>query len=152
MAQDDGFQFLPHRIAVLSGEHIHFPLIDAQLANIGFEEEDIGTLHNRVENLGSVEIVFFAASHDHTAFLDSTERRVTRNIEHLSPVGDSIFFDFLGSPEKLNVIEIHTGSFPDLGKTTGKVTTGPSLGGSHAEQLPNAHVSHPRGPLELRES
>ena len=52
VGKDDGFLLAGDLVAVLAGQHVHFSLVEAQLANVSFQEEDVGALHTRVEQLG----------------------------------------------------------------------------------------------------
>jgi len=111
MREDDWLDWIS---AVISCEHVDLSLIQTQLANIGFQKEDVSTLHTRVENLGRWEIISFASSHDGTALLDSSNVVLPTDVHDKTPVLVSSSIDFVGSPEELDVAEVHTGSFPDL--------------------------------------
>ena len=70
MGEDDWLDWIS---AVISREHVDLSLIQTQLANIGFQKEDVGTLHTRVENLRRWKLVTFSSSHNGTALLDSSD-------------------------------------------------------------------------------
>jgi len=52
VGKDDGLLLAGDLVAVLAGQHVHLALVEAQLADVGFQEEDVGALHAGVEQLG----------------------------------------------------------------------------------------------------
>ena len=49
--EDDGLVLEPSGRAVLAREHVHLALVDAELAHVRLEVEDVGALHQRVQDL-----------------------------------------------------------------------------------------------------
>ena len=53
VGQNDGLELDLGSIAVLPRQHVHLPLVHSQLAHVGLQEEDVSTLHERVQDLRS---------------------------------------------------------------------------------------------------
>jgi len=51
MRDYDGFILLLDAVTVLLGKHVNLTLVHAELAHISFNEEDVGALHARVQDL-----------------------------------------------------------------------------------------------------
>lgn len=84
MRHDNGFPLLV--FAVLESQHVDFSLVDTELAEINVQEEDIGTLHAWIEELGDLELVRLFLAHDRCAFLDSRDRVLAGDVHHPHPI------------------------------------------------------------------
>lgn len=113
MTQDDWLYYVG---AVVSGEHVDLGLINTKLADIGLEEENIGALHARVEDLRGGHFHTFFSSHDGTALHDTCDVGVSADVHDPAPVLLGSIIDFLRSPKESNVAKIHASSLPDLYK------------------------------------
>mmetsp|Transcript_89945 Transcript_89945/g.259233 ORF Transcript_89945/g.259233 Transcript_89945/m.259233 type:complete len:258 (-) Transcript_89945:144-917(-) len=113
VAQNDGLVLDFCRLTVFSSQHINFPLIDSQLTHIGFQKENIRTLHEWVQDLRRRQVAF-QSSHNLTTLLDSSNVESTSNIQHCRPVLIGMLRDFFRRPFELHIRQIHTGSLPDF--------------------------------------
>jgi hypothetical protein len=97
MRDNYGFLGSASVIRVLPRQHIHLPLILAQLAQISLKEEDIGALHGRVEELrdGNRIVRIISTTHDGTASLDSVHGVLASDIQHSQPVVVGTFVDLI---------------------------------------------------------
>ena len=92
--EDDGLQLDARLVAVLAREHVDLALVDAELADVGLEEEDVGALHDRVEDLRGGERVLEPA-HDLAAARDALDAEAARDVEALRPVLPRVLGDLL---------------------------------------------------------
>mmetsp|Transcript_34451 Transcript_34451/g.77686 ORF Transcript_34451/g.77686 Transcript_34451/m.77686 type:complete len:266 (+) Transcript_34451:1543-2340(+) len=113
MGEDDGLVLDACRVAVLPCQHVDLPLIDAKLADVRLEEEDVGSLHEGIQDLGRSKFVL-QPPHDLATLLDSCDRRPPRNIQRLRPVRNSVRRDLLRAPHELNFVHVHPCGLPDL--------------------------------------
>mmetsp|Transcript_16930 Transcript_16930/g.36299 ORF Transcript_16930/g.36299 Transcript_16930/m.36299 type:complete len:226 (+) Transcript_16930:1627-2304(+) len=111
--QDDRLQLDPGRVAVLAREHVHLALVDSKLANVGLQEEDVGALHQRIEDLCRSQRPFSAA-HDLAALCDARNGKAARDVERERPVVLSMLRDLLGRPEELHALHVHPCSCPHM--------------------------------------
>mmetsp|Transcript_36225 Transcript_36225/g.67255 ORF Transcript_36225/g.67255 Transcript_36225/m.67255 type:complete len:234 (+) Transcript_36225:1655-2356(+) len=111
MTQYDRLETLFCRIAVLSREHVHLPLIHSQLTNVRLQEEDVGALHEGIEDLRGRE-TSLETTHDLTALFDARDVESTCDVEHDGPVNVGILCDLLAGPSEFDVGEIHAGRLP----------------------------------------
>lgn len=102
--------------AVLNGQHVDFPLINSQLAEIDVQEENISTLHARIEKLRDFQLIWLFFSHNSCTFLNSSNRVRTSNIHHSHPVLIGSSINLLWGPDEFDILEFHACSFPDFNK------------------------------------
>jgi hypothetical protein len=103
-------------IGILSGQHVDFSLIDAQLANVNIQEEDIGALHTGIKELGNLELVRLFFAHDGCTFLNPGNGITARDIHDLHPILVGSLVDFLRRPNKFDIRHLHPGCLPYLNK------------------------------------
>ena len=87
-------------VAVLSCEHVNLTLVHSELTDINLcnkdiyttrergehlHEEDIGSLHARVDDLRAAK-TDIRATHDRATALNTRERKLSGNVENASPV------------------------------------------------------------------
>mmetsp|Transcript_39639 Transcript_39639/g.119045 ORF Transcript_39639/g.119045 Transcript_39639/m.119045 type:complete len:279 (-) Transcript_39639:207-1043(-) len=113
MAQYDRLPLDLGCIAVLPSEHVHLPLINSQLTNVGPEEEHVRALHQRVQYLrrcqGSLE-----SPHDLAALLDASDVESSGDVEHGGPVDVGPIGDLLRGPLEHDVGKVHPCRLPHL--------------------------------------
>lgn len=78
------------------------------------QKEDVCTLHARVEDLGSSQIVCFRSSHDLTTLSDSSKGVESGNVHDQCPVLIWLLVDLFRSTQELDPAHIHANSLPDL--------------------------------------
>mmetsp|Transcript_861 Transcript_861/g.2071 ORF Transcript_861/g.2071 Transcript_861/m.2071 type:complete len:375 (-) Transcript_861:248-1372(-) len=113
--QDDGLVLDARSVAVLPRKHVDLALVHAQLADVCLKEEDVGALHERVQDLSGSELVL-EAPHDLAALLDTRQRRATRDVERLRPVAHGLARDVIRAPHELHTLHVHPCCLPDLHK------------------------------------
>jgi len=111
--EDDWLELNADLAAVVTREHVHFALVDAELANVRAQEEDVGALHEWVQDLRTGQLVL-GACHDHTALLDAVEVEAARDVEHLGPVARRLRADLVRAPEELDALHVHARRLPHL--------------------------------------
>mmetsp|Transcript_59867 Transcript_59867/g.105264 ORF Transcript_59867/g.105264 Transcript_59867/m.105264 type:complete len:262 (-) Transcript_59867:365-1150(-) len=114
VGDNDRFKFLLLRAGVLSCEHVDLSLVHAQLADVRLEEEHIGALHARVENLRGTHFLGILAPHDGAAALDAGEVVHTGHVHHQTPVLFGVRVDLVGGPQKAYVLHVHANGLPDF--------------------------------------
>mmetsp|Transcript_83 Transcript_83/g.251 ORF Transcript_83/g.251 Transcript_83/m.251 type:complete len:247 (-) Transcript_83:564-1304(-) len=67
--QNDGLGFSCGSVTVVPSQHVHLALVNAQLTDVCFQEEDVGALHDGIEDLRGGKAVLLPA-HDLTTLLD----------------------------------------------------------------------------------
>mmetsp|Transcript_77269 Transcript_77269/g.185070 ORF Transcript_77269/g.185070 Transcript_77269/m.185070 type:complete len:228 (-) Transcript_77269:220-903(-) len=113
MGQDDGLQLAPCGIAVVPCQHVHLPLVHAQLANVGLEKEDIRALHQRIQDLRGRQRALVSA-HDLAAFLHPRQGGAAGNVQRLAPVLLRPAADLLRGPQELHLGHVHACGLPNL--------------------------------------
>ena len=111
--QDDRFQLNARRVAVLACEHVHLSLIDSQLADVRLEEEDVGALHDRIQDLRRGERVL-EPPHDLATPFEPVYLEAPRDVERLRPVATSMFGDLVRAPHKLDTCHVHAHRRPHV--------------------------------------
>lgn len=84
MGNNNGLPFLV--FAVLDCQHVNFPLVDSQLAEVHVQEKDISALHARIKELGNLELVRLFFAHDGSTLLNTGNSILTSNVHHSHPV------------------------------------------------------------------
>eukprot|EP00965_Chrysotila_dentata_P155827 5149253-Pleurochrysis_carterae.AAC.1 len=77
------------------------------------QEEDVGALHQRIEDLCRSQRPFSAA-HDLAALCDARNGKAARDVERERPVVLSMLRDLLGRPEELHALHVHPCSCPHM--------------------------------------
>mmetsp|Transcript_13495 Transcript_13495/g.38605 ORF Transcript_13495/g.38605 Transcript_13495/m.38605 type:complete len:465 (-) Transcript_13495:516-1910(-) len=113
MAEYDGLALDLGGIAILPGQHVDLALIDAQLTNVGAEEEDVGALHEGVEDLGGRQTALHP-SHDLAALFDPRNVESAGDVEHGRPVAVGVVGDLVGGPLENDVGQVHPGGLPNF--------------------------------------
>mmetsp|Transcript_17078 Transcript_17078/g.41991 ORF Transcript_17078/g.41991 Transcript_17078/m.41991 type:complete len:351 (+) Transcript_17078:1159-2211(+) len=101
-------------VAVLARQHVHLALIHAELADVRLEEEDVGALHDGVEDLRRRQVVRLAAAHDLRAAQDARQLVAARDVQHQRPVLVAPLVDLLGGPDELHAAQVHAHRLPHL--------------------------------------
>ena len=81
MVREDDRGAQPLSVRVLPSEHVHLPLVEAKLADVRAEEENIGALHAWVHDLCARELGAFLAPHDSAAALDAVHAVEARDLK-----------------------------------------------------------------------
>lgn len=113
MREDDRLELDAGCVAVFAGEHVDLALVDAELADVCLEEEDVGALHDWVQDLGCRERVL-EPTHDLAALLDARDGEAARNVERLRPVAQGVRADLVRRPEELDTLHVHPRRRPHL--------------------------------------
>ena len=112
VGDNDGLVLLG--VGHFDGEHVDLALVDAELANIDVEEENVGTLHAGVDELGDPQLVGLLLAHYGGALLDAGDRVLAGHLHHLQPVLVRALVDLLRGPEEFHVLHPHAHRPPDL--------------------------------------
>lgn len=81
MGQNHGFLLTFDVVAVFASQHVHLALIEAELAHVSFQKENISALHAWIQNVGGWHRVAFGSAHDLRAFLYSSDVVLTGNVD-----------------------------------------------------------------------
>ena len=101
---------------IFYGKHIHFSLVDAQLAKIDIKEKYISALHTRIKELWYFQLVWLFFAHNCCTFLDSGNSVLASNIHNSHPILIWSFVNLLRSPNEFHILELHPCSPPNLYK------------------------------------
>jgi len=78
------------------------------------EEEDVGSLHAGVKDLGRGQLLALLAPHDGAASGDARHGEAACDVHHAQPVLVGARVDLVAGPQELHIRHVHAGSTPHL--------------------------------------
>lgn len=107
MVGEDHRRCALRRVRVLDREHVDLALVDAELAEVDAEHENVGRLHARVYVLREREVIALFAPHNLHCALDSVGRCELGDAVDELEVLALVLADEVERPHELDVVEVH---------------------------------------------
>lgn len=85
-------------ITLFPREHVYFPLVQSQLAHIRSQEEDVRTLHGRLQHLSGLHVVTLLPAHDRCTPLHAGQVIVSGNVDDCGVIFVRVLVDELARP------------------------------------------------------
>ncbi|GIX64623.1 response regulator [Babesia caballi] len=111
---DDGPGAHALQLAVLARQHVDLALVEAQLADVRPDVEDVGALHRRVEQGGGGPVVALRAPQRLAAALEARDVEGAADVHDQPPVEVRVLVDLLAGPQELHRVHVHAGRPPHV--------------------------------------